>query len=123
MPQIREDQSESSIIQSRKDPNRDFKRKRLIREAIEDDDLDNLIKLAPTLNDIKDLRFDYKMNTLQMVCHEESIKILRWLTAQVPFDDRRELAEYRDSHLGSQAIHLTATTGNLEIIRHLIEFY
>lgn len=33
------------------------------------------------------------------------------------------MSKHRDSHLGSQVIHLAASTGNTEIIRTLIEKY
>lgn len=54
------------------------------------------------------------MNLLQLVCHEEASQILKFLGFL--FDDdpeaRLSMAEHRDSHMGSQAIHLAATTGN-----------
>ena len=33
------------------------------------------------------------------------------------------MASYRDAHIGSQAIHLAATTGNTYVIETLIDFY
>jgi hypothetical protein len=44
------------------------------------------------------------MNILQLVCHEESETILDWLTKDVLANEptiRKELADYRDAHLGS----------------------
>jgi len=62
------------------------------------------------------------MNILQLVCHEESELCLDWLTKDILANEpviRKDLAEYRDAHLGSQAVHLAATTGNLEVMKCL----
>ena len=93
---------------------------------IEYDDLESFRQLAISLEEVENFRFDYKMNLLQLVCHEESTNILEYLTNEVLRDLpdlRKTLAEFRDSHLGSQAIHLAATTGNLSILRHLQHNY
>lgn len=97
-------------------------RAQLLTETIEDDDLPKIKALKVTLDEIRTLRFEYSMNILQLVCHEESETILDWLTKDVLANEptiRKELADYRDAHLGSQAIHLAATTGNLEVMKTL----
>lgn len=93
---------------------------------IEDDDLSSLTRLGLTFKEIEELRFEYDMNFLQLVCHEEALKILVWLTHTKLKDNERMrtvLAAYRDSHLGSQAIHLAATTGNCRVLEILIKDY
>jgi len=68
------------------------------------------------------LRFEYNMNLLQLVCHEEAINILNYLVLQLENDRaaKKQMVEHRDGHLGSQAIHLAAATGNHIIIETLI---
>lgn len=65
------------------------------------------------------------MNILQLICFEEAIKILELLTRTLYHDSmiRFELGKQRDSHMGAQAIHLAAATGNRFIIDLLIEKY
>ena len=36
-------------------------------------------------------------------------------------ETKQLISTYRDAHLGSQAIHLAATTGNIQIIEILME--
>jgi hypothetical protein len=72
------------------------------------------------------LRFDYNMNLIQLVCHEEAVNILNYLVGQLEHDSaaKRQMVTHRDGHLGSQAIHLAAATGNHIIIEILIvHFY
>lgn len=68
------------------------------------------------------LRFQYNMNLLQLVCHEEAANILNYLYLQLENDNsaKKQMVEHRDGHLGSQAIHLAAATGNHIIIEILI---
>ena len=76
MPQIKEDAQETSMLitsqHTDKNPNLNEKRKELIWDAVESDDLDRILGLKVSLNDIEHLRFDYDMNFLQLVCNEES---------------------------------------------------
>lgn len=63
------------------------------------------------------------MNLLQLVCHEEAITILKFMAEQLANDSetKKIISTFRDAHLGSQAIHLAATTGNIQIIEILID--
>lgn len=75
-----------------------------ITEAIEDDDVHRLKQLQFSLHDCKTMRFEYQMNVLQLICHEESIFALDYVTKVILANEpslRKELAEYRDAHLGS----------------------
>ena len=65
------------------------------------------------------LRFNYNMNLLQLVCFEEASRILESMRHKFANDDdaKMRMAQHRDSHMGSQAIHLAAATGN----RYMIE--
>lgn len=65
------------------------------------------------------------MNILQLICFEESVKILDYLTRTLLNDGnlRFELAEHRDDLTGVQAIHLAAASGNRTVIELLIEQY
>jgi hypothetical protein len=65
------------------------------------------------------------MNILQLLCFEEAIKILEFLSRTIYHDTmlRFELGKHRDSHMGAQAIHLAAATGNRFIIDLLIDRY
>lgn len=75
-----------------------------ITEAIEDDDVQTLKRLRFSLEDVKSMKFEYKMNVLQLMCHEESIFTLDYMTKILLANEpslRKELAEYRDAHLGS----------------------
>lgn len=93
---------------------------------MEYDDLETFRQLSLTMEEIESFRFDCQMNLLQLVCHEESVSILEYLTQEVLHEfpeKRKEMASFRDDYLGSQAIHLAATTGNLKILRHLQRNY
>lgn len=65
-----------------------------------------------------DLRFEYNMNLLQYICNEEAVKILRHLSWELESEPelKKALAEHKDSHLGSQAIHLASATGNHTVL-------
>ena len=76
-----------------------------------------------SLKQILDCRFEYEMNILQFICKEGSIECLRALTEKVPLAQKKELAGFRDQHLGSQAIHLAASSGNLKMIEILVKLY
>lgn len=56
-------------------------RKRInnIGEAIELDSLQQYKSLKVSLHEITLLRFEYNMNILQLICHEEAITILEFL--------------------------------------------
>ena len=60
-----------------------------------------------------------------MICFEEAVKILEFLTRMLFHDSimRFELGSQRDSHMGAQAIHLASATGNRFIIDLLIDKY
>ena len=49
------------------------------------------------------LRFDYNMNLIQLVCHEEAVNILNYLVGQLEHDSaaKRQMVTHRDGHLGS----------------------
>jgi ankyrin repeat protein len=65
------------------------------------------------------------MNLLQLVCHEEAVNILQYLTEELENcnEVKEQMVTHRDSHLGSQAIHLAAATGNHQLIDCLINHY
>lgn len=63
------------------------------------------------------------MNLLQMLCNEESVRILQHITPDLDSETKKTLAEHRDCHLGSQAIHLASATGNHIVIETLITNY
>jgi hypothetical protein len=97
------------------------KRANVIGEIIENDDLSKFIASQVTFKEILALRFEYRMNLLQLVCHEEALKILKHLVTLVIDPEMKEqMVTYRDAHLGSQAIHLAAATGNYLVIDTLI---
>jgi hypothetical protein len=81
---------------------------------IETDDLAGLKMWSVTVEEMQTLRFELNMNFLQLVCHEESLEILKFMVLKFNGQDnaKRAMARHRDNHLGSQAIHLAATTGN-----------
>lgn len=70
------------------------------------------------------LRFQpYDMNLLQLICFEESTEIFSYITEVLTDDSETKLkmAQHRDTNMGSQAIHLAATTGNSKILNTLIK--
>ncbi len=52
---------------------------------------------------MQNIRFELSMNFLQLVCHEESIEILRFMVEKFKGDDtaKRAMAKHRDGHIGS----------------------
>lgn len=56
-----------------------------------------------TLEEMQSFRFELNMNFLQLVCHEESIEILKYMVQKFNGEDsaKREMTRHRDSHLGS----------------------
>lgn len=75
-----------------------------------------------TRKEYLDLRFNYHMNLLQLICFEEATLILDCLRQKF-FDDpeaKMAMARHRDAHMGSQAIHLAAANGNRYIIEVLM---
>ena len=93
-----------------------------IGEFVENDDLNGFKLWGVTKLEMNTLRFEYNMNLLQLVCHEEATNILNYLVLQLENDKaaKKQMVEHRDGHLGSQAIHLAAATGNHIIIETLI---
>jgi ankyrin repeat protein len=73
--------------------------------------------------EIIDLRFDYNMNLLQFVCHEHATSIFACITDLLTQEQRFKMADHRDSHLGSKAIHLAAASGDHTMIATLITKY
>ena len=65
------------------------------------------------------------MNLLQYICNEEAVNILKFVTLWLDADPelKQTMAQHRDSHLGSQAIHLASATGNHTMIQLLITQY
>jgi len=49
--------------------------------------------------------------------------MLKFMAEQLANDSetKKRISTFRDAHLGSQAIHLAATTGNIQIIEILID--
>lgn len=90
-----------------------------IRHFIEKNDVESFRFLNLSKKEYLNLRFDYNMNVLQLVCFEEASLILDTMRHKFANDDiaKRAMAQHRDSHMGSQAIHLAAATGN----RYMIE--
>ena len=96
-----------------------------ISHFVQLDDLNSFRLLSVSKKEIKNLRFDAGMNILQLICFEESVKILDFLTRTLLSDSklRFELAAHRDELTGVQAIHLAAAAGNRMIIELLIDKY
>lgn len=63
------------------------------------------------------------MNILQLICFEEAVKILDLVTRTLHNDSMAmiDLGKHRETHMGAQAIHLAAASGNRFIIDILIE--
>ena len=70
----------------------------MIAELVEEDDLKSFKAFNLTTGEIEALRFDLKMNFLQLVCHEEATNILKWLTLKLQDHPqiRKKMAKYRD---------------------------
>ena len=85
---------------------------------LQDDSESFLFKKLST-REYLELRFNYNMNLLQLVCFEEATRILDVIRQKFAQDEesKRQMSSHRDSHMGSQAIHLAAATGN----RYMIE--
>lgn len=83
-------------------------------KIIENDDLNTFKLCQITLREMETLRFEYDMNLIQLVCHEEAVFILEHLVKVLEHEPglKKRMVDYRDAHLGSQAIHLAAATGN-----------
>jgi hypothetical protein len=49
------------------------------------------------------LKFEYDMNLLQLVCHEEAVSILDHLVHELEHEPelKQKMVDYHDSHLGS----------------------
>lgn len=56
-----------------------------------------------TKKEIQTLKFDFNMNILQLICFEEAVKILEFLTRTLFHDSmiRFDLGKQRDSHMGA----------------------
>ena len=94
----------------------------VVAQSIENDNLQSFLSAKLTRSDIENLRFEYNMNLLQYICNEEAVNILRHLTWNLESDHdlKRAMAQHKDSHLGSQAIHLASATGNHTVLQLLI---
>lgn len=90
-----------------------------VQDYIEKNDVESFRFLNLTKKEYLGLRFGYNMNLLQLVCFEEASLILDTMRHKFANDEiaKRAMAQHRDSHMGSQAIHLAAATGN----RYMIE--
>ena len=55
----------------------------MIAEIIESDDLKSLKGFNLSLKDIKDLRFEFNRNLLQIICFFDATKIMYWLTEKL----------------------------------------
>ena len=96
-----------------------------ITQFVEDDELQGFKLWGVTRLEMVTLRFNYNMNLLQLVCFEEATKILKYMTQVLDGDDETkiQMSKHRDAHMGSQAIHLAATTGNRQIIETVLQAY
>ena len=84
--------------------------------------LDSFKFLKLSRKEYLNMRFKFEnndMNLLQLVCFEEANLILEFMRVKFADDEaaKKQMAEHRDTHMGSQAIHLAAATGN----RYMIE--
>ena len=113
----------NSVLETQETDSKARLRMNYFGEAIELDNLKLFLSYGITFVELTTLRFEYNMNILQLVCHEEALEILQYLCQFLAAHEglRKELTNYRDSHLGSQAIHLAAASGNNKIIRLLHE--
>lgn len=70
---------------------------------VQEDDLKSIMRLNLTVAEIEQMRFEHKMNFLQLVCHEEALEILKWLTIKLNEFPRIKslMVQYRDGKLGS----------------------
>lgn len=93
-------------------------RTKKIQHYIELDDIDSFRLLGVSRKEIQNLIFNFNMNILQLVVFEEAIRIFDYLTRFMINDSilRINLGKHRDSHMGSQAIHLAAASGNRNFI-------
>ena len=55
------------------------------------------------MQEVSQIRFEYNMNLLQLVCHEEAVQILNYLIIMLDAEVylKETLVNNRDSHLGS----------------------
>ena len=90
-----------------------------VKYIVENNDIESFRFLNLTRKEFLGMRFNYNMNLLQLVCFEEASLILEAMRHKFSNDEqtKKQMAEHRDSHMGSQAIHLAAATGN----RYMIE--
>ena len=74
-----------------------------IRQYIEKNDVESFRFLNLSKKEYLNLRFDYNMNVLQLVCFEEASLILDTMRHKFANDDiaKRAMAQHRDSHMGS----------------------
>ena len=78
-------------------------RTKQIAEFVEFDNINGFKLWGVTKLEMNTLRFDYNMNLLQLVCHEEAVSILQYMVTQLENDSetKRLLRSHRDGHLGS----------------------
>ena len=74
-----------------------------VKYYIEKNDVESFRFLNLSKKEYRDLRFDYDMNVLQLVCFEEASLILDAMRHKFENDDiaKRAMAQHRDSHMGS----------------------
>ena len=89
---------------------------------METNDIEQFRFLNVMKDEVMKMRFDYNMNLLQLICFEEANLILDFIRAKFEGDieAKRQLAQHRETSMGSQAIHLAAATGNRYIIEVLM---
>ena len=93
-----------------------------VKKFVEDNDVESFRFLNLSKSEYLKMRFDSDMNLLQLVCFEEAHLILEQMRHKFANDQvaKRSMANHKDSHLGSQAIHLASATGNRYITEVLM---
>ena len=73
------------------------------KDYIEKNDVESFRFLNLSKKEYLNLRFEYNMNVLQLVCFEEANLILDTMRHKFENDDiaKRAMAQHRDSHMGS----------------------
>lgn len=93
-----------------------------VKNYVETNNVEGFKFLMLSRKEYLNMRFQQNMNLLQLVCFEEASLILEFIRKQFENDEeaKRQMAQHRDKHMGSQAIHLAAATGNRWIIEVLM---
>ena len=106
-------------------PDNSQNRLKQVANLVKEDELQGFRLWGVKKEEMISMRFEYNMNLLQLACFEEATCILRYIT-EVLADDaqtRLSMGKHRENNLGSQAIHLAATTGNRPLIETLLNNY